>query len=248
MKAALCCGDRRFAMEAERILKENQIFREVLRIDGMDGIRRKLDCGNEFDYVILEGATAEAGLEFAEELYRRDPEIKVVFAAEDGNQLLEELFLREVNTVGFYWKPMVEERFLKVMAGILKRRLRRREEKFVFRKRGEVIAVPFDDIYYMESRGHRIYVYTGGERHSYYGKIGSIKDRVPERFLQCHKSYLVNMDKIKRMEKTKVILEKDFEVPVSQAQCKTAKERFEQYLKKTPEYVFGKTGGGISLD
>ncbi len=244
MKTAVCSMDRRLAEGIKRFLLNMSGFREIQEFCAIDGLLNAVLHGAAFDYIFLEvdGKAIITGLDFAQDLYQKSPETNLIYITSDGNQLLEEIFLIDANIAGVFKKPLKYERFAEMLNVILSKDPKRKEYKLVFRKKGEMLAIPLKEILYIESKGHMITVYTRAESYVYYGKLGVVTEQLPDNFLQCHKSYLVNMDKIFQIGGDRILLENGQEIPISQARLKASKERYAQYAGKVSEYIIGLEG------
>lgn len=78
-----------------------------------------------------------------------------------------------------------------------------------------VERIDCNEIYFMESRGHNVYIYTKSGEIRLYHKLVDIVPRLPEYFYQCHKSYIVNLQKVTRFERTQICLTDGRIVPIS---------------------------------
>ena len=58
------------------------------------------------------------------------------------------------------------------------------------------------EICFMESRGHNVYIYTKNREIRIYQKLTDLVDLLPDYFHQCHKSYIVNLEYVVRLERT----------------------------------------------
>lgn len=56
--------------------------------------------------------------------------------------------------------------------------------------------IPYRDIYYFEARNKRIYVRTKNREYGTYGTLEKMKLLLPDSFIQCHRSYIVNKHNI----------------------------------------------------
>ena len=67
---------------------------------------------------------------------------------------------------------------------------------------GETVRVPVDDILYIESQQHVVQLYLTEEKsYRFYASIGALEEMLePEGFLRIHKSYLVNMRHIQKLQ------------------------------------------------
>ena len=53
--------------------------------------------------------------------------------------------------------------------------------------------------------------------------------RLPPRFVQCHKSFCVNLDYVAALETSRLILDRDEPIPISQARRAATRQRFLDY-------------------
>ena len=54
--------------------------------------------------------------------------------------------------------------------------------------------------------------------------------RLPETFLQCHKSYIVNMNEIRRIERNRIIMTNETEIPISKSRYGDTRSRYFRYM------------------
>ncbi|WP_339317849.1 LytTR family DNA-binding domain-containing protein [Paenibacillus sp. FSL R10-2734] len=94
-------------------------------------------------------------------------------------------------------------------------------------KNEKIIVVNADDIYYASAQEKSTSVMTKGEEYSMALSISDFYNRLPEdRFFRCHRSYIVNLSKIKEIipwfNNTYLLRlhDLDFEVPVSRSKVK----------------------------
>ena len=63
-----------------------------------------------------------------------------------------------------------------------------------------------------------------------YMKMDELEKILPEYFLRCHKSYIVNMNQILSLSSEGIVLESGKKLPVSRAKYREAKRRFLTYF------------------
>ena len=73
-------------------------------------------------------------------------------------------------------------------------------------------------------------MYFAGKEERCYGKLDHLERQLPDQFLRCHKSFLVNMDRIRNFEKHQIELESGRMVDVSRSRLKEAREKYFQYV------------------
>ena len=87
------------------------------------------------------------------------------------------------------------------------------------------------EIEYIESDRRKVRLYTApGEVLETYATLGQMIDMLPDDFVQCHKSYIVNMMHISELRTASVLLRSGVEVPVSQRQRKAIRDLFYRYV------------------
>lgn len=65
--------------------------------------------------------------------------------------------------------------------------------------REETLYIPYSRIYYFEARDKKLYVRTKNQEYAFYDTIEALESRLPETFKRCHRSYIVNTEKIFRV-------------------------------------------------
>lgn len=67
----------------------------------------------------------------------------------------------------------------------------------------KLIIIPFDDIYYIEPspRSHKIRLQKKNEILEFSSSLSDIKTKLDDRFMMCHKAYIVNCKHIRRVDK-----------------------------------------------
>lgn len=89
-------------------------------------------------------------------------------------------------------------------------------KKFIFISIDRTMSrIALDTVYFIESDMQYIKIYTDEQ---IYKVIGNIKDfikKLPEHFLLCHRSYIVNLHKINYIQDRVIALQnKDFKIPI----------------------------------
>lgn len=115
------------------------------------------------------------------------------------------------------------------------RRLQK-QHNFFFKYEGDYISVPFRNIAYFESCAKKVILHLADQSHIYNfsAKLDEIQEKMPETFLRCHQSYLVNMEEIHSLDTNEhlFILKNKEDVLISRRQYLVAKEQYENYRKE----------------
>lgn len=81
------------------------------------------------------------------------------------------------------------------------------------------VNIPYSQIYYIEAMEKKIFVCTGIEEYGFYGTLDSLEESLPDEFVRCHRSFIVNSNRIKKvaLSKNTIYLEDEYEVPLSRS-------------------------------
>lgn len=107
---------------------------------------------------------------------------------------------------------------------------------FNFKCDGEYLRIPFEDILYFESSAKKVRLQpVKGEKHYFFAaKLDDIAGQLPDYFLRCHQSYLVNMHMIRRLDTQNhvFLLQSNEEILISRRIYREAKERYQRFLEE----------------
>lgn len=173
------------------------------------------------------------GIEFTRSL---EEDHKIVFTTAYEKYALEGF---KLNAVDYLLKPFSYEEFLKAAGKAHK--LAELEasavptieanNQFLFLKSEyKIRRINFNDILYIEGLKDYIKVYTSGEEKPILSlnSIKSLEQKLPEqKFMRVHRSFIVNLDRIDTIERSRIIFGKTY-IPVSDQY----KEKFQEYLDK----------------
>lgn len=93
------------------------------------------------------------------------------------------------------------------------------EEAFVLSGREGKTRVPYRQIYYFEARSKKLYLRLLDREIAFYGTIEELEEKLPEVFIRCHRSFLVNRSHIERilLSQNELVLSHGISVPLSRS-------------------------------
>jgi DNA-binding LytR/AlgR family response regulator len=116
----------------------------------------------------------------------------------------------EMAVVDYLVKPFALERFLKAAQKALELKMlrdkklvpeRKDTDHFYVKCNGKIEKILYDELVYVESMANYVTLYTLNDKLVVYLTIKGILEKLPpEKFLQVHKSYIVNIDSVKTIE------------------------------------------------
>ena len=174
-----------------------------------------------------------SGIEFARSL---EDAPKIVFTTAYEKYALEGF---KLSAIDYLLKPFSYEEFLKA-AGKARKQSEleanslpsiEANNQFLFLKSEyKIRRINFNDILYIEGLKDYIKVYTVGEEKPVLSlnSIKSLEQKLPEeKFMRVHRSFIVNLDRIDTIERSRIIFGKTY-IPVSDQY----KDKFQDYLDK----------------
>ena len=92
-------------------------------------------------------------------------------------------------------------------------------ELFVIDAKNGITKVPYGSISYFEATSKKIYVRLTKEEYGFYDTLDNLADRLPDNFVRCHRSFIVNKDKIRQfvLSENTLVLNNDLKIPVSRS-------------------------------
>ncbi len=100
------------------------------------------------------------------------------------------------------------------------------------KKRNTIYKIDLDDVLYISKNLRLSCIITiSGEEHTFYAKFEEIQPFLNKSFLQCHKSYIVNLDRVIALQAAWFWLENGENLPISQKRRKKSREYYQNYLR-----------------
>ena len=130
----------------------------------------------------------------------------------------------------FISKPFKIEKVEKSISNVLKL-LNFIKKDFIYNSNGKTNKVLLNDIVYFESYRNVVKIVTiDGKEDKFYSTLKQVMDSLNSQiFIQQHKSYIVNIEYISKIEKNDIILFNQQKIPISRYKIKYLKEMILSY-------------------
>ncbi len=133
----------------------------------------------------------------------------------------------EMNVVDYLKKPFIYRRFVQSIQKV-KKLIKMDEDKgsnetLILKNKGAITRFLIKDIDYIESYSDYIKIYIKKEAFLHLIALRDILKKLPsEKFVQIHRRFIVNIEKISSINENKIYLDgyEDLELPISRAQRK----------------------------
>lgn len=215
----------------ERELREEAAYstEEALTIVWLEGSVQVTDFLEREDpadilYVDVAGA---GGIESAKRLRQHCPTALLVILADLG--MSPTAYLRpDIMASSLMLRPLRADKIREVFRELLECLVKVPEEEiFLVETREEKQRIPYRTIRYFEAREKKVYVCTADREYGFYDTMDHLEEQLPEGFLRCHRSYVVNRDYVTavRLSANLLELEDGITIPLS----RSYKERFREF-------------------
>lgn len=100
------------------------------------------------------------------------------------------------------------------------------DKNYVIETKDGNTYIPYDQIFYFESKAKKVFVRTKSEEYGFYDTIDNLEKHLPDFFVRCHRSYIINIRKIEKvlLSQNVINLRDDLEVPLSRSYKPILKE------------------------
>lgn len=235
LRAAICDCD----LEEANFLKRK--MESILKNDAIVSIYENLI--DLYSYVVDErkgkvdvlciniDQEGKGGLHTVTKIVSKYPPIKLVFMTQTFEMVkdishLSPLYLLVKPYETYYIKDAIEM--------VVKELEKNKKENLVLKakfSRNGILSIHTNDIYYIMSDKRILEIYELKQKHQVNMKLDELEEKLPDHFIRCHQSYIVNMDKIKKVEKEKIILSTNVIIPISKSRAARVKQAYFSYYQ-----------------
>lgn len=192
-----------------------------------------LGSNQSFDLIFLDiEMSGIDGLKTAQKLREKDKRARIVYVTNHSECALRSY---SVHPFDFVVKPFVKERIMNVLSELSRYLSERQEADAVIQLKGEdgPLMLNLRNIYAFEYTGNRrITVYTKSEEYRIRGSLSDIFSLVSsESFVSPHKSFIVNMEHIDKLNNFSLFTTNGLEIPVAQKKLKDFQNEFSRFIK-----------------
>ena len=175
--------------------------------------------------IICVDITVNGALELTKELRQISPSAYIILVASPQISPVKSLMLKPLD------EKQIQEVLKEALGAYVERFYRPDGAKvFVLENKGERNLINYENIYFFEAREKRVYLNTDTEEYAFYDTLDELTKRLSDGFIRCHRSFLVNKNKIEKvfLSQNRLVLEEDFEIPLS----RSYKPALKEYLMK----------------
>ncbi|MBM7833045.1 LytR/AlgR family response regulator transcription factor [Clostridium sardiniense] len=214
----------------EKIAIKNNI---IIKIEEFNSGRELLSVYQrdipKYDVVFLDMILGDSnGIDIAKRIIEFNESVKFIILSSSKEFILDGY---EISAVNYIIKPPSIDRIEKELLRAIEIS-NSNEEFYEINKNGSKLLLKLNDIYYLEVEHRKINVYKKDDVINYYEKLENVERDLEEKgFKRCHRSYVINISKIKELKSNEVRLLNGQVIPIGRKYRESLKESFFNYLQ-----------------
>lgn len=180
----------------------------------------------DVDLIFIRIHTAQdEAINMGKELQDSFPHIRLIFLSETMD-CMQNIF--ETRPSFFLCIPLQEDYVIKAWKRVASDVEEDLHQTILIHTKGNSYRLRYSSILYIESQGRKILLYTGETCYETYIKISEIVKMLPPTFVRCHRSYIVNMNRVSQCELGEFVFLSGERIPISKSYFR---EVYDKYCK-----------------
>ena len=188
------------------------------------------DLRGELDVLFLDIQLKDTnGIAVAKRIAERCPYLKIVYFT-GYIEYCQSIF--DGKPSGFLLKPIEADRLRSTLERVAEEVEQERKSCLDVQVQKHMLRILTKDIQYLESEKRIVRIVTReSDAVEVYQKLNALAEQLPDNFLRCHQSFLVNLDYVRRFEGDHFELYSGEEIPVSKQRQKATRESFFRFIE-----------------
>lgn len=168
------------------------------------------------------------GMELAKKLRKLHDDTPLVFITGYSDYMADGY---DVAALHYLLKPVSEQALERVLNRALEQ-LQHQRKYLLCAVDGMMQKIYFDEIQYIEVLSHTVTIHgDGGKDYSLHMTIRELEQKLGHDFCRCHRSFLINLARIRQIKKTDILLDSGVEVPMSRRLAASVNQTFFAYYR-----------------
>ncbi len=206
---------------------QNTDFQIQLFYSGEEMLKEDLDS---IDVLFLDvDMPGKNGMEVARLIREQNKKMLIVFMTAYSEFVFESF---KVDAFRYLVKPVKDQELVESLDAI-DSKFKEKQDVLTFQFQNEIFHIKYSDIIYIEGMRDKIWIYCKNQTYRWRGTMKYLMDLLENRhFFQVHRSYIINMEKIRKYNSQQITLEGGYEVPISKYRLNEFKEEYIVFWSK----------------
>lgn len=167
-----------------------------------------------------------SGVSLAVKLREADPMIHVIFLASRRDDLSD---IFEAEPMGLLVKPFRQEKIYATLERVIQGLEKESIDFLQLKNRERLLRVRYQEIRYIESDRRYLYIHKQDGSDRIRMKFSELETRLPDYFVRCHQSYIVNLYELVSLDGNSLVLAGGMRFPISRSRREQTKERVKEF-------------------
>ena len=232
MLLAICDDDLLQVEVLKNYIDEMELVHNYEVFQSFEQLMFAIDNGKRYDVLLMdiEWNQERNGIDYAVQVNEKRPECQIIFFS-NYTKYSQDIFREQLNLCGFLIKPVDREHFQDMLERAKKRLMEAKKNQLIIRNRNAYVFFTYQ-LLYIESSAHQVIIHADREDIECYEKLSNLESRLDNNFAKCHKSFLVNMDRIRRITGSTIIFDNDVQINMSRQKAEEFKRTYFDYIQK----------------
>lgn len=195
----------------------------IISFESIPWLLTYIDNGNTADIIFMDIKLKDYnGIDLAQKIQEADKEAVIIFMT-GYIEYAEEIF--RAKPFYFLIKPVTAERVDNIMDRAIEHRRAALKSSFWFKVENVSYCVDKRDIYYIEADKKNVNIYTKDKNYKVNISFKNIEEETNDVMLKCHRSFMINPEKVRKCGRTEIELISGKVIPVSRANSREICEK-----------------------
>lgn len=170
-----------------------------------------------------------SGMQAAREVRKKNRDVEIVFLTSSPEFAVESYSVRAHY---YLLKPVSAEKLFPILDRLMDS-FRRPEDALRIKTQSSVFSLPYGKIEYIEVMAKKLYFHmTDGSVREVPGSLAEYEQALMKRpgFIKVHRSYLVNLQWVQELRKSRIVTASDQQVPVSRTEYPKVRTAYTHFL------------------
>lgn len=230
MKILICDDNLNIVEEVKGLLADYAADKNIaFDISTFDNGQATLESSENYNIAVLDVEMPDMnGIMLGEALRRRNKQTVLIFLTAHSQYLDSALNL---NAARFFEKPINKERFFNGIDNALER-IDNSTVSFYIRDDKAQVRITADSIIYIEIEHRKTKIVTEDKTYCTTHTLDYFKDRlISSLFAQPHKSYIINFNFVTAYERSEIMLNNKYKIPVSRSKQTAFRTAFVRFME-----------------
>lgn len=230
MRIAICEDEERYANQLIEYInewaKERNIFVEIFTHITAEKFLYEWEDSEDYDIIFMDIKMGSiSGMELAKIIRKTTKNMAIVFTTNMKEYAISGY---TVDAMQYLLKPVRKGDCFACLNRVYQNE--RIRKYFLFNDLEKTFRIPYEDIIYIEKFAHNATIVTAKDDHTFRKTMIHLLEELNDNlFVQCHKSYIINIRHIESLSKAFAVMSNDKEISLSKNMTKEINERFYKY-------------------